>query len=750
MNRNNGPLSPASSGRASNGGFMGAPSDIPYSGGPYASARPMQSPPSSSGHPSGSTDLSRPSANSSNGRPQSSASSRSDARGMGMPPNQRDSTRSNFRPEHEDVLQKHYYSLRTYLASHLRDEKGNMKPNRARDKLLRLSVTQFMELSTDVYDELVRREDDRTRRVQNVPQFLPPKQNFHPKRNQARQKLSTLPVERFRQLATDVFFELERRVPRFTGADIDRPISSGSRAPSRGGMRPPPQQGWRGGPPDARSRQPSDASSLGRPLPKNFNGGTVVPNKSTMVEDDDDEELANRFSEMERDKERIKSQEIEIEELKKQLQGREEELEAARQSGEEHESGRSEWSELREELEQKVSDAQRLNDDLHNELEVLRRNKHMDEQTLRDQVDELRGTHEDLQTQLHHSNRDLEELREHHDNVQHQLTQLQLGSRGEGSEEQTYKIQTLEQELATQKKLTDEVRAESLANLLEMRQLSQQNDEAVEREEQLASQVSVLKREAEEWRDRYARVKVQNKSLRASTMGLGLHTSFSDGDLREQGLISPDGLVKAVDMTKFQLTIDDLLKSARQIDTTAMIESVRQVTFSVQSITSDIGTDGYPTPSPSPHSPDSPAAVSVARLKARVTGTANSLITATKQHANAGGLSPVALLDAAASNLTASVIELVKAVGIKPASDNEARDADLDSFYGERTSDTYSQDEMPPPLETAVAVQQGGLARSNTSKKPVGWFNWGRRMESDEDSLQDGHAPAADEYDPYR
>jgi hypothetical protein len=43
--------------------------------------------------------------------------------------------------------------------------------------------------------------------------FLPVKSEFHPKRNQARQKLATLPKTRFKDLASDVFFELERRFP---------------------------------------------------------------------------------------------------------------------------------------------------------------------------------------------------------------------------------------------------------------------------------------------------------------------------------------------------------------------------------------------------------------------------------------------------------------------------------------------------------------------------------------------------------
>ncbi len=45
--------------------------------------------------------------------------------------------------------------------------------------------------------------------------FLPVRQDFHPKRNQARQKLATLPKNRFRDLASDVFFELRRRFPEF-------------------------------------------------------------------------------------------------------------------------------------------------------------------------------------------------------------------------------------------------------------------------------------------------------------------------------------------------------------------------------------------------------------------------------------------------------------------------------------------------------------------------------------------------------
>jgi hypothetical protein len=41
------------------------------------------------------------------------------------------------------------------------------------------------------------------------------REDFHPKRNQARQKLATLPNSRFEDLSSDVYFELVRRYPEF-------------------------------------------------------------------------------------------------------------------------------------------------------------------------------------------------------------------------------------------------------------------------------------------------------------------------------------------------------------------------------------------------------------------------------------------------------------------------------------------------------------------------------------------------------
>jgi hypothetical protein len=238
----------------------------------------------------------------------------------------------------EDMLLQHYHVFKRFLQVPPRDETGNPRLIRARDKLLRLSVGQFEELSMDVYDELLRRQAASPASgwlgapKPDVPPHLLPQQEFHAKRNQARQKLSALPPQKFRELASDVLGELERRFPHFAGPDMNRgtsPVSSirggygpgpngyGSRPESNGQMgygfpprsqsRTQPFPGGRGFPPPGPpgGRFPPRKGSLGgvslgglrnngeaiqetAPFPKSLQSNTIVPNKSTLVEDDDE------------------------------------------------------------------------------------------------------------------------------------------------------------------------------------------------------------------------------------------------------------------------------------------------------------------------------------------------------------------------------------------------------------------------------------------------------------------------------
>lgn len=106
-------------------------------------------------------------------------------------------------------------ALENFLAS----SQGNLTPAtssrvaKAREKLKKLTKIQFSDLSTDVYDEMKRREfSNQDPSNPNLPKFLASQPNYHPKRNQARQKLAALPPSRFKDLVNDVLFEIGNRM----------------------------------------------------------------------------------------------------------------------------------------------------------------------------------------------------------------------------------------------------------------------------------------------------------------------------------------------------------------------------------------------------------------------------------------------------------------------------------------------------------------------------------------------------------
>ncbi|KAL8760575.1 MAG: hypothetical protein Q9184_003246 [Pyrenodesmia sp. 2 TL-2023] len=555
----------------------------------------------------------------------------------------------------EEALSQHYAILKRYLAQALRDEKGNGKPNRARDKLLRLSPVQFQELSTDVYDELLRRQSaagQQTSGPGQVPSYLLPKDNFHPKRNQARQKLATLPPPRFRDLATDVFYELERRFPRFAGADIGR---NGSPAPSmRGppsrvgtptGLRPTPVMAGLGIPGVG---GPDDA--YGRPTAKTFQSSTIIPNKSTLVEDDDDQtgpednddnrsEFSRRRRDTgntqrsmgmghERDRKAIAEYEAQIGDLQAKVgrlemtvRERENEVDDLRQAGDGREQANREWTSLRTQLENKLAEAQNLNRNLQSELERLKSDQSSTERQLRADIEEMnkRGDNSENEWMTRY-----EGLNKAHQDLQGELKQQQITTR--------------------------EVKQEAAGFLNEMRMLSERSNQTYEREEALVHRVHLLEEQTEEWKTRYARAKAQLRTIRTSSIPLQ-QPDFKQ--LAKAGdLIQEDGLVEDIHVTRFQVAIDEMLRVARTGNPESVLPQVRQAVVAIRYISQDIGAPGQEE---------------VIRVKNKVSATANNLITASKNFATSKGLSPVSLLDAATSHLSTAVVELIRIVKIRPS-----------------------------------------------------------------------------------
>ncbi|XP_044715357.1 spa2-like domain (SHD) of GIT [Hirsutella rhossiliensis] len=697
----NAPLSPISVG----GSEWSFSSKVPSTeeGGPYPSHRGnLASPPPSGGFNGNMSMNGFPSAPRSNGGPSPPPSIGRSSNGTNMYSARSEGNRNSTRTDiDESVLNEHYLALKTFLNA--RDANSRQQPNKARDKLLRLSSVQFHELSTDVFDELIRRQAT-ARAPQNAPNgppnFLLPEKTFHPKRNQARQRLSSLGPPRFRDLAADVFHELERRFPHFVDGDVPRIGSAMSMrgggpmsrmgTPVNGNMYPPRGQ--------SRMRRPSDASSVrgppsgdafgippspgvangdyGRPMQKQLNqNNTIVPNKSTMLEEDDDngadEDGADVFGlervtnesrrngasgeTSEADKKLIQDYQAQVRELQEKLdhaqdtmKKRQEEmssvLDGERSRATAVNLEKQEWADIRLNLENKLAEAQNLN-------------KTMKQQLDRSSSRGARSANASSELQ-----RDNDELRE---------------------------------SLRQQRQVTEEVRREAQEFLREMRALSQQSGATYEKQAEMEKTIENLEREVREWRNRYARTKTQLRNMRASSLGLAMEHDAAKY-VRDQGFLDGNGLVKDVHVVKFQTAIDELLHTARKETPDKAIDAMKLVVVSVRRITRDVD-ESAPN--------DEELVQQQSRLKAKVSSTANGLITATKNFAGGAGISPVSLVDAAASHLTAAIVDLLRVVKIRTTPSGELEDDDdgtitpVDSnFFSPRsTTQTSAQGNLPPP-----------------------------------------------------
>ena len=259
---------------------------------------------------------------------------------------------------------------------------------------------------------------------------------------------------------------------------------------------------------------------------------------------------------------------------------------------------------------------------------------------------------------------ELEKLRASNTALQSNLHQRMNTSNG--VDEWKFRYENLEKEFNNQKRLTDEVRREAHESLQEMKILSQRSSDVTAGEHSLLEKVSQLEASINHWKGRYAITKSALRDLRAQSMTLNVQ-QFRAAKYAEDGdFLDPQGFIRDVSVTRFQIAIDELLHLARSHDPGAVLEYMRTTVNCVRGIFDDID-------AASASVPEVPEEVAKrrAKLKPRVSATANDLITAAKNHASSNGLSPVSLVDAAASNLTMAVVELIKGVKIRPTPSDE-------------------------------------------------------------------------------
>lgn len=518
--------------------------------------------------------------------------------------------------------------------------------------------------------------------------FLPVRDDFHPKRNQARQKLATLPKNRFKDLASDVFYELRRRYPEF---DDDTSLYGGDDQSATG----PPRS-------DSRSalshdRKGSGLSSGGggqmaqvlraqAEEPKRFATPTaatsdiVVPNKSTITEEAIEVPYARDSVDGAAEPPRFRT------ETPVSIRKNSRDDAVSPRTTEENGPG---WHErdsfisntttrskavdgdeekIRKEYELRVAGLERRVNALEGEKEDLARQLADERERRKDYEDEVRGLKERATTHassLRSIQHELDVARDAHAALREQ-TDASARAASDEAGEWRGRASALEDELrrleaehancgqgGADEAVVAELQGEVKSLVEELNALSVQNEDLVLASERAREAYGALEAQLAESRKQFQAARTELRNLKATSV------MFTSQPMSEDHLpASPDGNIADMHVSSFQGAIDNLLQVARSSQPTGVLPAMKAIVEAVTAIGEDVKAfEDHPN-----------LDVDVSKLeslKHDSTTRLGALMTAARNHAMASGLSPVGLIDAAAGTLSANVVEIIKLLKIR-------------------------------------------------------------------------------------
>ncbi|KAI8452982.1 hypothetical protein BY996DRAFT_2947872 [Phakopsora pachyrhizi] len=205
------------------------------------------------------------------------------------------------------------------------------------------------------------------------------------------------------------------------------------------------------------------------------------------------------------------------------------------------------------------------------------------------------------------------------------------------------------------------LKAEVTELLDELRQMQRKQDDMIADKEVDQEIIRDLEEEVISQKKRYEAAKTELRNLKT------LHSPrlFIPN---ERLPLSENGAVVDIHFTTFTSSIDELLRAGRANVNDEVISAMRVVINAVANLDEDVQQFELNSSSNSANSALSlEDQEKLEALKDRINSTLSNLITASKNHVVSFGLSPISLLDAAASHLSFSLIELVKLVGMRAA-----------------------------------------------------------------------------------
>nr|CAG8467166.1 4821_t:CDS:2 [Entrophospora candida] len=245
--------------------------------------------------------------------------------------------------------------------------------------------------------------------------------------------------------------------------------------------------------------------------------------------------------------------------------------------------------------------------------------------------------------------------------------QQQLDEQERVNRQQSTKVSQLEndyyklnEEHLLQQERVSDVQKEASKLLEEIQNLSKKNDELTLEIEQNVSNANLLKSEANEWKSKYEKTKTELRNLKATS---SFYKEAPKVDVvNDHGIKpTPDGVIDESKIASYQAAIDNLLRAGRSEDPANVLLAMKSIVISCKDITEEV--ELYEKHKGSSIKAENQEKLT--QLKTKLSATLTNLMAAAKNHATGAGLSPVSLLDAAASHLTVAVVEVAKHLKLK-------------------------------------------------------------------------------------
>ena len=248
--------------------------------------------------------------------------------------------------------------------------------------------------------------------------------------------------------------------------------------------------------------------------------------------------------------------------------------------------------------------------------------------------------------------------------------------------------------------------------LEELTELSQRNDELMTAKDADLTVIRDLDAQCKDYKRKYESAKTELRglkgrsllwSLRVRPLRTQFHPATSQLFLQppktdDNFPMASDGIILDIHLTAFTSAIDSLLTAGRSNSPTRVLVPMKAVVNAVTAITDDLRRFQR-----SPLS-DKVDFDLLLPLRDRAETTLSNLVVATKNHATSAGMSPVSLLDAAASHVALTITEIAKIAFIRRATPEEQQSfrAPQPTADGHTSGRKSTEDSSSPPRRTPL------------------------------------------------